>query len=182
MHRYRKGRARSVEVCGAAAGSVVRGTAASNNGVRIRVLCEQPKERGGALLGTFVILDAGNNKHTHGLLALLGRETNAAEVLRTNRRGSPSCVSIVNANILVPEEGLPEGATVSKEQLHDKVDRPRPEPGPREASPGPSGVPGSHPQSGSLPLGPEGTACIPDFKNRLTSHLSPGGGPSGQAG
>ncbi len=104
MQSYRKGRAQSVEVRGAAAGSVVRGAAANNNGVRIRVLCEQPKGHGGALRGTFVILDAGDNKHTHDLLPLLGRETDAAEVLRLNRRDSPSCLSIANANILFPEE------------------------------------------------------------------------------
>jgi hypothetical protein len=104
MQSYRKSRAQSVEVRGANAGSVVCGAAAHNHGVRIRVLCEQAKGHAGGLQGAFVILDAGDNRHTHGLLPLLGRETDAAEVLRANRRDSPSCLSIANANILVPEE------------------------------------------------------------------------------
>ncbi len=104
MKSFRQSRARSVAACGAAAGSVVRGYAANNQGVRIRVLCEQPKGHSGALRGAFVILDAGDNKHTDALLPLLGRETDAAEVQRVNRRDSPSCVSIANANILAPEE------------------------------------------------------------------------------
>lgn len=104
MKSYRQIRARSVEACGAAAGSVVRGKVPNNQGVRIRVLCEQPKGHSGALRGAFVILDAGDNKHTRALLPLLGRETDAAEVQRVNRRDFPSCVSIANANILVPEE------------------------------------------------------------------------------
>ncbi len=104
MNSYRQSRARSVEACAAAAGSVVRGAAANNQGVRIRVLCQQPKGHCGALWGAFVILDAGDNKHTCALLPLVGRETDAAEVQRVNRRGFPSCVSIANANILVLEE------------------------------------------------------------------------------
>jgi hypothetical protein len=35
---------------------------------------------------------------------LLGRTTNAEEVVRLIRREHPGCVSIVNANILVLEE------------------------------------------------------------------------------
>ncbi len=104
MKSYRRSRARRVEACGAAAGSVVRGCVPNNQGVRIRVLCEQPKGHSGALRGAFVILDAGDNKHTSDLLPLLGRETDAEEVQRVSRRDSPSCLSIANANILVPEE------------------------------------------------------------------------------
>ena len=103
MQFHRKSRAESVEARGAAAGSVVYGAGANNLGIRIRVLCEQPKRHSGALRGAFVILDAGDNKHSHALLALLGRETDAAEVLRVSRRDFPSCVSVANANILVPE-------------------------------------------------------------------------------
>ncbi|HEY7156436.1 MAG TPA: hypothetical protein VH575_20885 [Gemmataceae bacterium] len=104
MQPWHRSRARSVEVRGAAAGSVVRGAGAINLGVRIRVLCEQPKGHGGALQGAFVILDAGDNKHSHALHALLGRETDASEVLRVIRSDSPSSVSVANANILVPED------------------------------------------------------------------------------
>ncbi len=104
MLSSRQSRAQSVEARGAAAGSVVLGVSASNSGVRIRVLCEQPKGHGGPLRGAFVILDAGDNKHSAALLGLLGRETDAAEVLRVSRRTSPGCVSVANTNILVPEE------------------------------------------------------------------------------
>jgi hypothetical protein len=43
MQSYRKSRARSVEAQGAAAGSVVHGAGANNQGLRIRVLCEQSR-------------------------------------------------------------------------------------------------------------------------------------------
>ena len=104
MQSCRKGRARSVEARGAAAGSVVQGAGVNNVGLRIQVLCEQPRGHSGALRGAFVILDVGDNKHSHALHALLGLETDAAEVLRVSRRDSPSCVSVANANILVPED------------------------------------------------------------------------------
>ena len=104
MLSSRPSRARSVEARGAAGGSVVRGVGAGNAGVRIRVLCEQPKGQGGPLRGAFVILDAGDNKHSAALLALVGQETDAAEVLRVSRRDSPCCISVANTNILVPEE------------------------------------------------------------------------------
>ena len=106
MQSYRQIRARSVETRGAALGSVVCGAGTNNLGVRIRVLCEQPRGQGGALRGNFIILDAGDNKHSHTLLPLLGRVTDAEEVLRVSRSVCPSCVSIANANILVAEEGM----------------------------------------------------------------------------
>jgi hypothetical protein len=106
MKPFAKTRAQSVESLGATAGSVVHGIGVNNQGIRIRVLCDQPRGHGGALRGTFVILDVGDNKHSHALIALVGRETDAAAVLRVSRRDSPSCLSVANANILVPEKGL----------------------------------------------------------------------------
>lgn len=104
MQSYRKNLARSVEARGAVAGSIVHGAGANNLGLRIRVLCDQPRGHSGALRGAFVILDVGDNKHSHALYALLGRETDAAEVLRVTRSDSPSCVSVANTNILAPED------------------------------------------------------------------------------
>jgi hypothetical protein len=103
MQSSRQSRAHTVEARGAAAGSVVHGAGANNRGLRIRVLCEQPRGHGGALRGALVILDVGDNKHSAALLALLGRETDAVEFLRVSRRDSPCCVSVANTNILVPE-------------------------------------------------------------------------------
>lgn len=104
MRQYLKNRLRSVEARGAAAGCVVRGGGMNNQGVRIKVLCEQPKGNGGAIRGAFVLLDAGDNRHAGALRPLVGLETNAEEVLRVTRRDVPSCLSVANANILVPEE------------------------------------------------------------------------------
>ena len=103
MQSHRKSRARSVEVRGSAAGSVVRGSAATNRGVRIRVLCEQAREPGGALRGAFVILDAGDNKHSPCLETLVGRVTDAREVVARLREAHPGCVSVANVNILEVE-------------------------------------------------------------------------------
>ena len=109
MRRCPQTRSQTVETRGAAAGCVLCGTGLNNQGVRIRVLCEQQKGHHGSIRGTFVLLDAGDNKHTDALRLLLGRETNAEEVLRVIRRDSPGCVSVANANILAPEAVPREG-------------------------------------------------------------------------
>ena len=98
-------RARSVSRLGAAAGCVLRGASPNNQGLRLRVLQGQDRGHEGGIRGGFVILDVGDNKHSGALEALLGRPTDAQEVLGVIREHSPGCVSVVNANILTPEEG-----------------------------------------------------------------------------
>jgi len=90
---------------GASAGSVLRGSGLNNRGLRLQVLQEQTRGHGGGIKGNFVILDAGDNKHSPSLEALLGRVTDADEVLRVIRQESPGCVSVANANILAVEQG-----------------------------------------------------------------------------
>ena len=51
------------------------------------------------------LVDVGDNKHSPFLERLLGRTTDAEEVLRVIRQGSAACVSVVNANILTVETG-----------------------------------------------------------------------------
>jgi hypothetical protein len=92
-----------VNSTGAAAGSVLRGVVPSNEGLRLRLLQDQPEGLDGPLQGRFVILDTGTNKHAASLGPLLHTETDAAEVLAVLRRGSPQCVSVVNTNILAAE-------------------------------------------------------------------------------
>jgi hypothetical protein len=65
-------------------------------------LHDQDKGHGGAIRGPFLILDAGDNKHSQALEGLLNRVTDAAEVLDLIRRGHPACVHVANANILTP--------------------------------------------------------------------------------
>jgi hypothetical protein len=93
----------TVNNCGAAAGSVLRGTVPNNQGLRLRVLEDQPRGREGPLAGRFVLLDAGDNKHADALAHLLHRETDAREVLAALRRLRPGCVSVANTNILTAE-------------------------------------------------------------------------------
>jgi hypothetical protein len=88
---------------GAPAGCVLCGVGAGNHGLRLRLLEEQEKGCGGPIRGRFVILDAGDNKHSYPLGALLGKVTDAGEVLRVIRERSPACVSVVNANALARE-------------------------------------------------------------------------------
>jgi hypothetical protein len=64
---------------------------------------DQPRSVGGPITGSFEILDTGSGKHAGALQPLLGRVTNAAEILRSIRRDSPQCVHVVNANTLVVE-------------------------------------------------------------------------------
>jgi hypothetical protein len=89
---------------GAAAGRVLRGSSPINEGLRLRVLQEQPRGNDGPIRGRFLILDVGNNKHSDALTALLGRATDALEVLALIRREHEGCVSVVNTNILAMEE------------------------------------------------------------------------------
>src|SRR5437899_9556447 len=94
----------AVSQTGGRAGSIVCGAAPSNNGLRLRVLQDQPRGQSGPIQGSFQILNAGDNKYSEFLQGLLGRATDAEEVVRLIRREHPMCVSIVNPNILVLEE------------------------------------------------------------------------------
>jgi hypothetical protein len=87
---------------GAAAGCILLGAGNSNQGLRLRVLEEQAAGDGGPIRGGFIILSTGDNMHADALRPLLGRVTDAAEVLRAVRARHPGRVSPVNANILIP--------------------------------------------------------------------------------
>jgi hypothetical protein len=97
----------TVDRVGAKTGAILRGAARHNKGLRLRVLQEQARGRDGAIQGAFEILDAGDNKHSSVLEALMGAPTDAAEVLRVIRQENAGCVSVVNSNILTvePENG-----------------------------------------------------------------------------
>ena len=94
----------SVNRSGAAVGSVLLGFCRNNQGLRLKVLQEQPRGHDGPLRGQFVILDAGDNKHSQALRELAGRLTDAEEVLRAIRRPYPGCVSVANVGILALEQ------------------------------------------------------------------------------
>ena len=88
---------------GARSGCILRGIVPQNDGLRLRVLEDQPKGEAGPVKARFQILDVGNNKHASSLLELLGATTDAEEVVTVRRRSYPACVSVVNANILTVE-------------------------------------------------------------------------------
>jgi hypothetical protein len=94
---------------GANPGCILRGVAAGNRGLRIRIFEQQPKGGFGPIQGRFVLLAAGDNKHSAVLGGLVGKETDAPEVLRLIREDSPGCLSVVNTNILVLEGQAPAG-------------------------------------------------------------------------
>jgi hypothetical protein len=89
--------------CGADAGAILSGCNLNNKGLRLRVSEAQPRGIFGPIAGPFVILDAGDNKHSAALLPLVGMETDAAEVTAAIRRDQPGCVSVANSNVLSPE-------------------------------------------------------------------------------
>jgi hypothetical protein len=99
----------TVHDTGAPAGSVLRGAVPNNQGLRLRVLEDQPPGLEGPVAGRFVLLDAGDNKHADALRPLLHRETDAREVLEALRRRRPGCVSVANTNILTAAAGDGEG-------------------------------------------------------------------------
>jgi hypothetical protein len=97
---------RTIANHGANAHSVLRGVAPTNQGLRLQILEQQAKGGLGPIKGRFVILATGDNKHADALSGLVGEVTDAQEVLRLIREGSPSCVSVVNTNILALEEDV----------------------------------------------------------------------------
>jgi hypothetical protein len=103
MSLFRKPKGPSVNTCGAMAGCVLRGSGANNQGLRVRLLEEQLRGHEGPIRGGFVILDAGNNKHSESLRSLVHQVTDAATVLEVIRQLHRGCVSVVNTNILEPE-------------------------------------------------------------------------------
>ena len=98
--RYRPDARNRVSDTGARGGAILVGVVPQNDGLRLRVLQDQPKGGGGPIKGRFQILDAGDNKHSDSLRELLGATTDAEEVVTIIRRTHPSCVNILNANIL----------------------------------------------------------------------------------
>ena len=98
-----KTRPPSVNSHGAVAGCVLRGSGLNNQGLRVKVLQEQARGQDGPIRGGFVILDVGDNMHSESLAALVGRVTDAQEVLGIIRRLHGECVNVVNANILGSE-------------------------------------------------------------------------------
>jgi hypothetical protein len=51
-----------------------------------------------------VLLDVGDNRHSPVLEELLHQETNGAAILLAIRQLAPSCINVVNKNMLVEEE------------------------------------------------------------------------------
>jgi hypothetical protein len=95
---------RTVSKSGAPAGCILVGTAPNNKGLRIKSFQAQIPGQEGPIQGRFQILDSGNNKHVDSLGQLVGQITDAEKVLGTIRQFYPSCVNVVNTNILVIEE------------------------------------------------------------------------------
>ncbi len=93
------GKVRTVRDAGADAGSELCGQAANNKGLRLRIL-ERQDGGDGPVRGAFIVLDVGSNRHADSLRHLLGRSTDAAEVLALIRADSPCCVNVVNTGIL----------------------------------------------------------------------------------
>jgi hypothetical protein len=104
MPEHWTNRSQTLAATGATAGSVVRGSAHSNEGLRLLLQEAQGPGADGPVRGPFVILDVGHNKHSLELAPLKGRPTDAAEVLGAIRRRSAYCVNVVNTNLLVAEQ------------------------------------------------------------------------------
>jgi hypothetical protein len=93
----------TVNRSGAGADTVLCGSGRNNQGLRLRALQAQPRGTDGPIQGRFIILDAGDNRHSEALAPLLNRVTHAQEVLDLLRKEHPACVNVVNLNILVAE-------------------------------------------------------------------------------
>lgn len=103
MAFWRQTQPLTVSKQGASAGCILRGCGGNNQGLRLRVLQDQPRKNDGPITGEFVILDVGDNRHSDVLAELLHKVTNAKEVLELIRGQHTACVSVANANILALE-------------------------------------------------------------------------------
>jgi hypothetical protein len=117
-------------------------------------LQEQARGHDGPIRGRFVILGVGDNKHSPALAALLGRATDAGEVLALIRREHEACVSVVNTNILVVEEDRAAGPPGSPGDRTMAADSPNPSAGMPAPGPEPTREPAPPPGSRETP--PEG--------------------------
>ena len=81
--RYRAELTRQERVSdsGALGGCILCGTSPHNEGLRLKVLCDQPKANSGPIKGEFQVLDEGCNKHSNSLQRLLGVTTDAKKVI-----------------------------------------------------------------------------------------------------
>src|SRR4051812_25321723 len=106
---------------GAPAEAILRGSGISNQGLRVRVLQEQPKGKDGPIEGPFVILDVGKNRHSQALAPLVNQVTDSQTVLQIIRKEHPACVNAVNANILVldTDQSLTASASEAEHPVSD---------------------------------------------------------------
>jgi hypothetical protein len=104
MQRLSHFATRPVSKTGAPANAILRGSGISNQGLRLRILLDQPRGKDGPVDGPVVIVDAGKNRHSQVLAPLVNRITDSQEVLQLIRKDHPACVNVVNANILALEE------------------------------------------------------------------------------
>jgi hypothetical protein len=80
MNQIGSTRLPTVNASEADAGGVRRGASQNNHGLRLLVSQAQRRRKDRAIMGSFVILDADDNKHAQSLAALLHRSTDAAGV------------------------------------------------------------------------------------------------------
>jgi hypothetical protein len=96
----------TVKGTGAAAGSILTGSEAVNQGLRLRIYDEQPPGHGGRIQGQFDLLDAGSGPYAHYLTDVVGQTFEAASdliELVARHAGAEQCRHILNANLLVVE-------------------------------------------------------------------------------
>ncbi len=95
----------TVDRTGSTAGSVLRGVAPGNRGLRLYVVEEQHPGDAGPVVGEVVLLAAGDNRHAAALEPLVGALTDAAAILAALRRDDPRTVNVANKNLLAVEPG-----------------------------------------------------------------------------
>jgi hypothetical protein len=103
MNLIESTRPTTVSASGADAGRTLRGASRNNRGLRVVISQAQQRGKDGAITGSFVILEPGDNKHAQSLAALVHRPTDAGEVLAVIRRRHAGCVHVVNTNNLALE-------------------------------------------------------------------------------
>src|SRR5438105_15778749 len=94
-----RGKLLTVDKVGAKAGCILCGSGMNNEGLRLRILEDQPRGHDGAITGAFQLLGVGPNKYSRFLQRLLGKMSSSEEILGIIRREHPACRDVAKPNI-----------------------------------------------------------------------------------
>lgn len=112
MPMFRAASAATLDKTGAVAGSILFGITKQNEGLQIHLM-EAQLAGEGQIAGSFMILDAGQNRHTKVFTTFLLKSTTASAVAGAIRAVSPGCLDVIDKTFLAVEIQWPSSGQQS---------------------------------------------------------------------